>query len=217
MTRKRQPSAGQDGFTIMELMIATVVLSVILLVASVLLTSIGGLYTKGTTGSQLQNNIRNILQTLSTTIEYSGASTQIVGPVSHSYPPINETAICVGDIKISYVPDTIPSTVSSYTIWQSQATPGCVPDDLRGTPAQSSANQNIGLSNEAVHYLKVSYDATSGLYTVEINAFSAAGIDQLVFDPTTPATKPVHCNGALKASDFCFTTALSTSIGRRLN
>jgi prepilin-type N-terminal cleavage/methylation domain-containing protein len=62
------------GFTIVELMIALAILSVILVVASVVLINIENLYSKGVNAANLQNAARNIVDDVSANLQFSGQS-----------------------------------------------------------------------------------------------------------------------------------------------
>lgn len=211
---------NQSGFTIVELMIATVVLSIILLISGTVLISIGGLYTKGTTGSDLQNNARNITETLSTAAEYSGAANPIANS-SHPYGTVTVKSVCAAGTMISYVPDTIP-TGNLSTIWQSPDPGNCMPIDLTSAQTTTASSQNIGLPHEAIHTLTAINTGTLLIpfYTIKIDAYIVTGNDQLVgYDPLHPlAPLPgptVRCNGQT-GDQFCYTANLSNSVGRRL-
>ena len=71
MLHKKLHSAG---FTIVELMIATLVFSVILTIATVGILNIGRLYRKSLTQSQTQQVARTILDTVSQNIKFNGGS-----------------------------------------------------------------------------------------------------------------------------------------------
>jgi prepilin-type N-terminal cleavage/methylation domain-containing protein len=55
----RHRSSAEQGFTIVELMIATTVLSTLLVVVAIVMISIGKLYYKGLNQARLQDNTRN--------------------------------------------------------------------------------------------------------------------------------------------------------------
>jgi prepilin-type N-terminal cleavage/methylation domain-containing protein len=61
----------QRGFTIVELMIALTVLSTLLVVASVVMLSIGKLYTKGVNAANLQSTTRNVVSDVASLIQFS--------------------------------------------------------------------------------------------------------------------------------------------------
>ncbi len=64
----------QQGFTIIELMIATTVFSVILLICSFAMLQIGRTYYKGITQSRTQNVARTVIDDISQSIQFSGGT-----------------------------------------------------------------------------------------------------------------------------------------------
>ncbi len=60
LNRHQPLKANQQAFTIIELMIATTVVSVILLMVSIIMINIGGLYYKGFSQARTQDNLRSI-------------------------------------------------------------------------------------------------------------------------------------------------------------
>ena len=65
---------AENGFTIVELMIATTVLSVILLLASVVIIGIGNLFYKGVAQSQTQGDVRTIIDDVSQHLKLDGGN-----------------------------------------------------------------------------------------------------------------------------------------------
>ena len=59
MIRKRTPDK-QAGFTIVELMIATAILSTILLLVTTMMINIGNLYYKGVNQARVQDGVRTL-------------------------------------------------------------------------------------------------------------------------------------------------------------
>ncbi len=67
-------AADQGGFTIIELMIALSVLSVLLVMTTVTLIQIGKLYSKGVNSAAVQNAARNIVGDISGTLQFGGGA-----------------------------------------------------------------------------------------------------------------------------------------------
>ncbi|HVS58314.1 MAG TPA: prepilin-type N-terminal cleavage/methylation domain-containing protein [Candidatus Saccharimonadales bacterium] len=67
---KRRPQ-NQSGFTIVELMIATVVLSVALLIATMTIMGVGRLYYKGQNAARTNDTARNAIEEISRQIQFS--------------------------------------------------------------------------------------------------------------------------------------------------
>ena len=63
-----------SGFTIIELMIATIVFSVILLIATYGILNVGRIYRKSLTSNQVQQTTRAIIDTVTQNIKFNGGS-----------------------------------------------------------------------------------------------------------------------------------------------
>lgn len=99
-------SQNQRGFTIVELMIATTVLSVLLLMATVMISSIGNLYYKGVNQSRLQDTARTVANDVSQRLELqAGSSTPPTTTKVYTFGSGNVTvnSICIGTTRYSYV------------------------------------------------------------------------------------------------------------------
>lgn len=216
-----------EGFTIIELMIALSVLSVILLMSTVILIQIGNLYNKGINAANLQNSNRNVISDISAAIEFSGHR-----PLydSHDYaaPSIGNMTIhsfCLGKTRYSYVlnrqlNDTPSGTDQTYhALWRDTitTTTSCPPLDLTnsGIPTDSlSTNkgyemvpQNMRLTNFDVS------EASTGSNIYNVNVWMAYGDSDLL---KVDGTGHYHCSGDV-GTQFCATSELNTTITRRLN
>ena len=84
---------NNQGFTILELLIATTVFSVILLVVTTGVIRIGNIYYKGITSSKTQESIRNISSEFSSSIQFANGI-----KVPGSLPRI----FCLGNTRYTY-------------------------------------------------------------------------------------------------------------------
>lgn len=133
MTRRRMSLSGQKGFTIIELMIATAVLSTMLVLVTVVMVNIGNLYYKGVNQARVQDTARNITDQVS---EYIKLSDRVpIGPVNGA----NGTQLyCVGGIRYAFVLGTqignlAPGTATRYydVLWRdTDPTPGSCPTEI---------------------------------------------------------------------------------------
>jgi prepilin-type N-terminal cleavage/methylation domain-containing protein len=143
--------SSRRGFTIVELMIATSVLSVILLMATVMITSIGNLYYKGINQSRLQDTARNVSNDVSQRLELqAGSTTPPTNTKSYTYgsTSVVVNSICIGTTRYSYVtgwqigsngPAGSPKQIP-HVLWRDTDTTGaCTPLDLtKNTPTGTS-------------------------------------------------------------------------------
>jgi prepilin-type N-terminal cleavage/methylation domain-containing protein len=90
---------GQRGFTIVELMIATAVFSVVLLLCATGLLQIGRSYYKGVTTARTQEVARSIIDEVAQSIQFSGGA---VNPLTNNNGSIG---YCVGGKRFSYLRD----------------------------------------------------------------------------------------------------------------
>jgi prepilin-type N-terminal cleavage/methylation domain-containing protein len=98
------------GFTIIELMIALSVLSIILVMSSVILINIGAIYSKGVNIASLQNANRNIVADISQAIQFGGTAPKACGtpaPLDFSscYTDVNAGvySFCIDTTRYSFV------------------------------------------------------------------------------------------------------------------
>lgn len=154
---------SSSGFTIVELMIALSILSVILVMSTVILIQIGDIYTKGINTDTLQDATRNVLADITASLEFSGSvptsCTQPVAPdpntnttcdasyTDENFPggTVRVYAYCIGETRYSYVLDTelgtdqgtSPVLTAYHVLWRDTVAPGkqtaCPPVDLSGS------------------------------------------------------------------------------------
>ena len=106
--------SSQRGFTILELMIAISIFSVILIVCSMVLIGIGNIFAKGANVTNVQNDARSAIADITSTIQFSGTVLNNGltgggpnGSMEYRYVDSGKTvevyAYCFGDIRYSFV------------------------------------------------------------------------------------------------------------------
>ena len=140
-----------SGFTIIELMIAITILSILLLLSSMVLVNVGNLFSKGINMSNVQNDSRNIIQQVSSDIQFSGSALNNGGStnaIAYRYVdygnPVTVYAYCFGDIRYSFV------DASSWTSVPGDFAPSNWPHELwrdKMTGQNSCSPLNIGQSS----------------------------------------------------------------------
>ena len=104
------------GFTIVELLIATLVFSMVLLLIAEGVLRFNDAYYGGITQSNTQNTARSILENISQAIQFSGEA------VTNSSSSVNgESYFCIGNDRYSYLPgwqlvDSSPSGPQHQTL-----------------------------------------------------------------------------------------------------
>lgn len=211
-------SKKQGGFTIVELMIATSVLSVILLLVTSMMIGIGNLFTKGENQARVQDNVRSITDDLTYHLQMS---TSIV-----SYPNVYNfnagsnhyiiNVYCFDSTRYTYVLGyqigaSIPGS-PKHVLWRDNPSScdGSSWADL--TAAQPSAN---GTELIAPNSRLTDFSFTgSNPYHVSVGV--AYGDDDLLTNvtPNTPSPNAM-CKGSV-GDQFCSTSSLATTVAQRL-
>jgi prepilin-type N-terminal cleavage/methylation domain-containing protein len=213
---RRNLRSDNRGFTIVELMIATAVLSVMLLLVSVILSSIGNLYFKETNQSRIQDAARNVTGEISQDLELNG------GQVT-----TGAGAYCIdGTIRYSYVIGKQLGSATKHVLWR----------DTNPTPATCNA-ANLNLSQPSATGVElVPANArlsdftitTTSPYNISINI--AYGDDDLLCTPSVASTCTSATNTMTAAdyqkgdlickghagNSYCATANLSTVVVQRI-
>lgn len=227
----------ENGFTIIELMIATSILAVLLLISSVIMIGIGNLFEKGINVTNLQNDSRNIISDLSSDIEFSGTQMS-ANSYSYSYSggPTKVTvyAECFGNDRYSYVLGFPPSGWP-HTIWkdvmQTQgscdplniglATPscsgytqgGCI-EPLAGTGSELAGNNMHIISLSIIPYNNQLYGVNLDMVLGQQDLFETS---KLTGKPITdPYNNNYICSNNV-GQQFCASSSLSALAVERLN
>ncbi len=205
----------QRGFTIIELMIATVVFSMILLIVTACILQFSKQYYKGIIASSTQNTARNVMDDIVRSIQFDTGSVYPLtsGPGS---------GWCIGETKrYSYklnqqVTDKKPfaSNQGFHALVSDTTTTDC-----KGSGALDVANLSAGLSTTNARELlgqhmrlaKLDIAGSNNLYTVTIRV--VYGDDELLTDPTDPGT---NCKSSA-GSQFCAVSQLTTTVKKRVN
>jgi prepilin-type N-terminal cleavage/methylation domain-containing protein len=113
----------QAGFTVLELLVATMVFSVVLLLLTFGILQIGRIYYKGVTSASTQETARTIMDTVARDIQFSG------GAFAKDPTPPGDGATgfyCVGNHRYSYILDRQLASSPALGI---QSSHGLVVDD----------------------------------------------------------------------------------------
>lgn len=236
----------QRGFTIIELMIATAVLSTILVLVTVVMVNIGTLYYKGINQARVQDDVRTISDDIIKNIQLSDQSP--IGPVS--VPGVtNSYAYCVGPVRYTYVlgvqiSHQAPGTPSTYyqVLWRdTNPTPGSCPTQVDPTnpssPQVNLTDSNLA-SDDSINQGQEMITSNSRLtqFSMTTNSPStvmvgvAYGDDDLLCNPTLApnSCKTLSAMGSWAnysgdvlckgktGEQFCSTDSLSSSAIKRV-
>lgn len=231
---KQHTSHHQHGFTIIELLFATVVFSVILLLCLASLIQIGKLYYKGVTTSQTQETARNVMDEISQSIQLSAAA--VTQSSFSGGPDIASGAsysgytgyFCIGDLRYSYaidraLTDGTPSFKEiKHVLWvdkvkdcAKQATPIAPTIDLTQTnPGGTDGRELLGAHMRLLRLNLTQPVAATDVWKVDLDI--GYGDDDLFMTDTSVTPHNKHCKTAEAGTQFCATSELTTIINRRL-
>lgn len=209
------------GFTIIELMVATLVFSVVLLVVTAGILQISRVYYKGLTESATQSTARSIIDTISQAIQFSGGDvTETPGNgVGVNY------AFCVGNKQYSY---RLGSQVKNNPTESDQAwhalVESVVGGSCSGVSPQPLTNQTVSgrdLVNQEMRLSNLQVeDLGEDRYRVSVRV--VYGDADLLLSPSAPssptgATLPdAICQPVRAGTQFCAVSELSTVVVKRV-
>jgi prepilin-type N-terminal cleavage/methylation domain-containing protein len=205
---KKLKKTGQDqqGFTIVELLVSSLIFSLILLVVTVGIIQISRVYYKGITESTTQNTARSIVDTVSQAIQFNG------GAVSTTLSPAPGTwsSFCVGSQQFSYrlgyqLVEGAPSGNQTNKALLQTPLAGC-----SGNPAAATTGRELLGTKMRISKLTVA-SAGTNMYRVSIRI--AYGDDDLLDNPTSTTAS---CKGATAGSQFCSISELTTTVVKRV-
>jgi len=210
----------QNGFTIIELLIATVVFSIVLLVVLTAFIRTSNLFYKGVTMNATQEDTRNLTESIDNDIKFT------------SNPPANLTAtatsnssgvFCTGQHRYRYrIGHQMGSGGSGdYAIARDtiSAAAGCpaVGTSAGQLPVSSATDDQLLDNGMQLNYLKI--DCSGGsrcLINVHVVFYGGTSQDELFSSakgiiPTNTA-QDAECTGTLSSSQICATADFNRTV-----
>ncbi len=230
----KQRTSSEKGFTIIELMFATLVFSIVLLMCLNALVQMGRLYYKGVTTADTQSTARAVLDEISQAIQFSPVNvvppSRVVGPdvaVSGGSATANADGyFCVGTTKYSYVMDrelsNNPSTpVSTYkqvrhVLW-AEVVPTCqtglTPAPLDSTTPSAGGRELLGANMRITRLAMTKISADNSTWSIQLTVMY--GDEDLLTVYPEDTTRKV-CKSGQAGTQFCALSELSTIVKRRV-
>jgi prepilin-type N-terminal cleavage/methylation domain-containing protein len=230
MAKHKTQTDGQQGFTLIELMIATTIFSVILLAAAATMVQIGRLYYKGVITSKTQGVARTVTDDISRSIQFSDGAKLEFPPGEGAQPPVNIR--CFGSTRFTYV---LGARVNSkldngqyienprqilHGLWQDEIpTGGCnseVPkltlaDPYSGYPVKDRKGRELLENDMRLQTLDISSPpGASDVHNITVKV--VYGEDSL-FDS---ATNPTRCVSSVIGGSWCAVSEISTTVYGRV-
>lgn len=210
MTKWRKTRLKASGFTIVELLIATLIFSVILLIVTSGILQVTRTYYKGVTEANTQTTARNIINAIGQAIQFDGG---VIQPTAGSTPNTSY-AFCVGNTRFRYILGselaTAPSGTQTYHVLLEDNAASCAAGPTASINAAGATGTELLSPRMRLANLSV-VSLGNNLYQVTVKV--VYGDDDLLANPTTPAAA---CQGVEAGTQFCSSSQLSTTVLKRV-
>lgn len=218
------------GFTIIELIIASTIFAIILLVVAAGITAIGRLYFKNETSARVQESARATIDDVAKTVQFGNPSIKKIGDPGAPNPieinAQNETSpktICIGETRYTYVLNrkvgNDPAD-TKHALWVDKLpNSSCskkanldAPNPSEGTDADTTSSGKE-LLGEGMRLLD--FDVTEQNTVVRVNIRIGYGTNDLFthYELDGMTLKDLNSNGAGDIKDFRDTQCRSTVNG----
>jgi prepilin-type N-terminal cleavage/methylation domain-containing protein len=218
---KPQKKFSQKGFTVTELMISTAVFGLVLLAITTAILQLTRVYYKGVTETKVQATARNLVDSISQAIQFSG---EIVTATTIGPSPGTSYAFCVGDTQYSYTVgyqvDDTPTSSQTYHALVAYDIPRCnsstAPQDVR----QATVNGREILEPK-MRLSKIDITNVGGEY-YRISVRIAYGDDDLLYSPSDPGNANGYnlpdatCKSQRVGTQFCAVSDITAAVTKRV-
>lgn len=213
----------QAGFTIVELLMATAVFSIVLLIATTGIIKVSQDYYKGITQNRTQEASRNVSEDITRTIQLANGSIQKV-PGKNIYC-VGGTSRYTFKLNRQIVPRTsVVTDPANYSLLLENKSP----NEACDTPFNAAnAREMLGGNMRLLHFDIREADTTRQTWRVQVRV--AYGDNDLLtsYDnsgnrvggssDTDAAVRDAQCKSSISGNNFCATARLDTLVKRRLN
>jgi prepilin-type N-terminal cleavage/methylation domain-containing protein len=219
----------QSGFTIIELMIATLVFSMVLVVVTIGVLTFTHAYYKGINQSITQSTARAIMESVAQQIQFSGD--QVVAPGLAG--PSGSESVCVGDTQYSFVRFKQLPRSGSPTANQSNH----VLVVNKGAACAATQAQDVSLSNipgtemvqPGMRLAKFDIAQIGTTESFRVTVRVVLGDDDLLCSPSsndcqessstsTNLSKPdLACKDGFHGGQYCAQSELTTVVKQRIS
>lgn len=219
-SQKQIKAASSPGFTIMEIMVATAVFSIVLIAAQSSYIEIGKLFYKGVSVTQTQNTATQILAELKTSIQTAppGSVSTLASSSGYSYYCIsgNRYTFNLGH-KVDTSASQTLSAGGNYGILEDSlpgaaaCAPPCDPSGNCPNGAVAFNNPKELLGNKMrVDGLSINQSSAANPNLYQISLVVVYGDDSVLSNPTDPST--AKCSGGLNTQSFCYVSRLNSYV-----
>lgn len=199
------------GFTIAELMIATSVFSIILLVGAAAFVQLGRTYYRGVTTTQTQQAAKQIINKVASDIRLnSSVSPLYTASGSRFY-------YCLGTHRYSFilfklVDSSNHDNSANFGLLEDEPPGAGCGNPFDGSSPLVNPTELLGNNMRLLAFAINPVGSTGTIYSVKVKV--ASGADAALTNPTDPNAQ---CQGGGAVTEFCSVTSLSTIVYEGLN
>jgi prepilin-type N-terminal cleavage/methylation domain-containing protein len=199
-----QTKKSQRGFTIIELLIATAVFSLVLIIFLTALIRISQLFYKGVNLANTQEATRNAIQTISDDIQFSGAA-----------PNVHPDFFCIGGYRYSINKGVQVTGASNNFALIREVSSQCQPwqGPMSVAPDFSKAEK---LLDPGMQVNDLTITPLNGGWQIKLLVVYYGSDSNVFYSPSnfTPAFQApdARCTGLPSSSQFCATADYQTTI-----
>jgi len=209
--QRRSHSDVSAGFTIAELMIATSVFSVILLVGAAAFVQLGRAYYRGVTTTQTQQTAKQIINKVSADIRLN-SSVSPLGTASGS-----RLYYCLGPHRYSFilyklVDSSNHDNSTNFGLLEDEPPGAGCGNPFDGSLPLVNPTEILGSNMRLLTFAINPVGSSGTIYSVKITV--ASGADAALTNPTDPNAQ---CQGGGAVTEFCSVTTLSIIVYEGVN
>ena len=214
-------AGSQAGFTILELLVASTVFAVILLVVAVGVIRFTDSYYKGITSSKTQSTARAIMNEVGQSIQFgknvtflsnSGVSGVCIDNTLYAYKPGQQ----VTDSTPFQAHQSYHGLIATVAGDCSGAIPAAIITALNAPATSGLPTNSRELLGQHMRLGALTVTPAGNLYTIRVKVIY--GDDVLLYPAVTGSTvwSAEVCNGRVAGVQFCAVSDLSTTVEKRL-
>ncbi len=217
---------NNTGFTIVELLIATAIFSVILLGSTFALIQVSRMYYKGVVSARTQEVARNVIDEISRPLQFQGASLRI-DPVPTAINGWDVITKCVGNQRLTYAvgmradPSLPSGTVVGdrikHALWKDtlETQFPCVAVDLRQTNPSSGTKGTNGkdMLSDRMRLSRLDVDYSNGIWSTDVSVMYG---DRDVMNPDDVTLVPESCKGSSVGGQWCAKSEYKSQVKPRI-
>jgi prepilin-type N-terminal cleavage/methylation domain-containing protein len=220
--------SDNKGFTLVELMIASVVFSLVLLVLTAGIIEIGRVYYKGVVSARTQETVRSVIDDIGRAVQFAGGNVIQTGSMPNN---VNVRGFCVNNRRYSYVPSVQLSTAGQRKFVADRVAGGCdsstrpMSQGQMNNAATNPGQELLGNGMRIVALGLTQNASDPSLYDITVRI--AYGDDSVLCSPsagdcgslgnsTNLTNTDLQCKNNRSSSQFCFVSEIKTTVTKRI-